>query len=66
METVVGIKKVGAGTRRIQIKPNLSGLKHVKASYPTPYGIVRVEHSLKVNGEVETKVDAPSEIDIIQ
>ena len=66
METVVGIKKVGAGTRRIQIKPNLSGLKHVKASYPTPYGIVRVEHSLKANGEVETKVDAPSEIEIIQ
>ena len=65
METVAGIKTVGAGMRRIEIKPHLSGLKHVKASLPTPYGVVSVEHTLQDNGEIKTSVSAPKEIEII-
>lgn len=65
VETVAGIKTEGAGTRRIVIKPHLSGLKHVKVNFPTPYGIVKVEHTLQENGEVKTIVDAPSAVEVI-
>ncbi|MBQ7948247.1 MAG: hypothetical protein IJ284_00655 [Clostridia bacterium] len=66
VETVAGIKAEGAGMRRISINPHLSGLKHVKVNFPTAYGVVTVEHTLQVNGEVETKVDAPKEVEIVQ
>jgi hypothetical protein len=65
VETVAGIKTEGAGVRRITIQPHLSGLKHVKVNFPTVHGIVTVEHTLKVNGEVETKVNAPAEIEVV-
>ena len=66
METVAGIQTMGAGMQRIAIKPNLSGLKHVVAKLPTPYGVVTVEHTLQDNGEVKTSVSAPKEVEIIQ
>lgn len=66
METVVGVKTMEAGMRRIVIKPRLSGLKHVKATIPTPYGIVSIEHTLRENGEIQTSISAPKEIEIIR
>jgi hypothetical protein len=66
VETVAGIKIEGAGMRRISVKPNLSGLKHVKVNFPTKYGILTVEHTLQANGEIKTDISAPKEIEIIQ
>ena len=51
---------------KIAIKPNLSGLKHVKVNYPTKYGVVTVEHTLQANGEIKTDITAPKEIEIIK
>ncbi len=64
-ETVAGIKVIGTDMRQIAIEPHLSGLKHVKVNFPTPYGVVVVEHELQTNGEVKTSVSAPEEIEII-
>lgn len=65
IETVAGIKTEGAGMRRIKIRPHLSGLKHVKASFPTPHGVLTVEHTLQKNGEVKTNVFVPDGIEVI-
>jgi len=65
IETVVGIKTEGAGMRRIKIQPHLSGLKHVKANFPTPYGVMTVEHTLQKNGDVKTNVFVPNGIEVI-
>ena len=54
VETVLGVKMTGACMRRIKIEPHLSGLKHVKGSVPTPYGLLHVEHTLQADGSVET------------
>ena len=66
MEQVVGVKRIGAGMRRMEIKPCLSGLKHVKASVPTPYGVVTIEHILQENGAIKTSIFAPKEVEIVQ
>lgn len=66
IETVAGIKTVKDGMLQIAVKPHLSGLKHVKASVPTPYGIVTVEHTLQENGEIETLILAPKEVQIVE
>lgn len=66
METVVGVKTVGTGMKRIAIEPHMSGLKHIKAGLPTPYGVVEIEHTLMENGEVKTVVNAPEGVEIIK
>jgi len=65
IETVAGIKMVGADMRRVSITPHLSGLKHVKVNFPTPYGILSVEHTLQEDGSVKTSVSAPEGIEIV-
>ncbi len=65
IETVAGIKMEGAGMRRIKIQPHLSGLKHVKVNFPTPYGVMTVEHTLQKNGDVKTNVFVPDGIEVI-
>lgn len=65
IETVVGIKPEVAGMRRIRIQPHLSGLKHVKANFPTPYGVMTVEHTLQKNGEVKTDVFVPDGVEVV-
>lgn len=64
IETVVGIKTEGAGMRRIKIQPNLSGLKYLKATVPTPYGDLTISCEEDERGNVKTEVFAPDEIEI--
>ena len=65
IETVVGVKTMGAGMRTIRVCPKLSGLAYVKASIPTPYGVMTVEHKLLNNGELKTHIEKPDEISIV-
>ena len=62
VETVLGVKMTGTGMRRMKIEPHLSGLKYVKGSVPTSYGLLHVEHTLQADGTIATKVSAPKEI----
>jgi len=64
-EDVLGVKVLGAGCETIMIKPNLGNLTYCKGTFPTPKGKVYIEHKV-VNGKVETKIDAPSEIKILR
>ncbi len=54
METVAGLQKDAEG--KLQIRPHLSGLEWVKATYPTKDGVLEVEHRRAENGEVQTTV----------
>ena len=63
-ETVVGVKSVGVGEKKFEIKPNMSGLKHIKASYPTKFGNIEIELTQTETG-VEKIINAPKEIEII-
>ncbi len=56
---VAGVKIIDSKT--FEIKPDLGNLKWIKASFPTPYGLIKVECDGK-----ELKIDAPKEITIIK
>ncbi len=60
---VLGINIAEAGCKKIIVKPNLCDLEWVKGTYPTPYGIISIEHRME-NGEVISKIEAPEEIEI--
>lgn len=62
---VLGIRIMEPGCRKIEIRPNLCGLTRVKGTYPTPEGVLKVEHKLQKNGEIKTTVHAPEGVKVI-
>ena len=52
--------------RVVRVVPNLGKLKRVQGSYPTPYGPIRVAHSLREDGTVGSQIIAPSELTVIR
>lgn len=40
---VLGVKPLEAGYKKVGIEPNLSGLKWIRGTVPTPHGIIEVE-----------------------
>ena len=63
-EYVLGIKPLNPGCTKISLRPNLGNLKHVKGTYPTPHGIIRVEHFKRSDGTIETKISLPSGVSV--
>lgn len=65
-ENVLGIKVVEAGCKTLKIEPHLGNLEWVEGSFPTPMGVVKVKHTKLANGKIESKVEAPDGIKIIE
>ena len=63
---VLGIKVLEAGSKMIQIKPNLGDLKYAEGTFPTPYGEIYVKHTKQPDGNIESEIRAPKEIKIIK
>lgn len=62
-EYVLGIKPAAPGCAKVIINPNLGNLEWVKGSYPTPYGIIYVEHTKKADGSIESKIKLPEGVE---
>ena len=65
MEEILGVKVLDVGCKRVKIEPKLGDLVWCKGEFPTPYGVIKIQHEKK-NGEVMTVVDAPKEIEIVK
>ena len=64
-ENVLGIQILEPGCKKVKVEPHLGDLEWAKGAYPTPYGIIRVEHEKQRDGSVSTKVEAPEGVEII-
>lgn len=62
---VLGVSVVEPGAKKIRIEPHLGDLQWVKGSFPTPYGVVKIEHQKMPDGSVKTKVDAPKPVKVV-
>ncbi len=62
---ILGVQILEPGCRKVRIAPKLGDLTHVNGTYPTPYGVIEVEHRV-VDGQVVTHVSAPKDVEIIQ
>ena len=62
IRTVLGVKPVGNGFEKVEIKPNLLGLKHAEGKIPTPYGDIFVSHRLE-NGEIISDIVLPEGVE---
>ncbi len=62
---VLGVSVVEPGCKKIRIEPHLSDLEWVKGTFPTPYGVVIIEHRKRPDGKVKTTFDAPKAVQVI-
>lgn len=66
MNVIAGIEIVKEGCEEIRINPKLGTLNHVKVEYPTPFGILKVEHVKNADGSVTTKTEVPQGVKIVK
>lgn len=64
-EQVLGIQIEEAGCKTIRLCPKLGNLEWAKGSFPTPYGMLYVEHRKNEDGTIQTTFFAPSGINVI-
>lgn len=64
-EHVLGVQVIEPGCATIKIEPHLGDLEWVEGTFPTPKGVVKIQHK-KVNGKIQTNIDAPDGIKIIR
>ncbi len=62
---ILGIEILEPGCRKIRVQPNLCGLAWARGTYPTPEGVLEVEHRLQENGGVKTVIHAPQGVEVI-
>jgi hypothetical protein len=58
-QTVLGVKPLEPGFRRVLITPQLGNLGWAEGTYPTPRGPIRVRHERKSDGTITSRIDAP-------
>jgi hypothetical protein len=58
-QTVLGIKPVAPGFKRVRISPQLGNLQWAEGTYPTPRGPIYVRHERQPDGKVVSKIKTP-------
>ena len=60
-EEIVGIEVLSPGYKKVRISPKLNGLKHFKATVPTPYGNIEVSAD-----ESGAKISVPTGVELVK
>jgi hypothetical protein len=66
LEHVLGVQIVEPGCKTVRVVPFLGDLQWVEGTYPTPYGAIKISHKKLPNGKVDTKVEAPKGVRVIE
>ena len=62
---VLGVEILEPGCKKIRVCPHLDGLDWAKGSYPTPFGVIKLEHKRLPDGSIRTAVQASPEIELV-
>ncbi len=65
-EIVLGVKVLEPGCTKIKIEPHLGDLDWVEGKFPTPYGSVFIHHVKMPDGSVQSKIEAPEQVQIVE
>jgi alpha-L-rhamnosidase len=63
-EHVLGVRPLEPGCRKILVQPHLCDLDWVEGTYPTPHGVIRLRHERQETGEITTRIEAPSGVEV--
>ena len=62
---ILGVNVDEPGCKVIRLEPHLGDLQWVKGTFPTPYGVLTIDHQKMSDGSVKTTYDAPNGIKIL-
>jgi len=51
---VLGVNVIEPGCKKIKISPHLGDLEWVKGTFPTPFGVLSIEHEKMPDGSIQT------------
>lgn len=54
---VLGVNVIEPGCKKVRISPHLGDLKWVKGTFPTPFGVLTIEHKKMPDGTIQTNFD---------
>jgi alpha-L-rhamnosidase len=63
---VLGIEIVEPGATVIRVNPHLGDLEWAEGTFPTPHGIIHVRHERQEDGTIESKVDIPEGVRVVE
>jgi hypothetical protein len=58
-EHVLGITPASPGFKTVRIQPQLGGLEFARGTFPTPQGIITVEHTKQKDGSIKSDIKLP-------
>lgn len=62
---VLGVNVLEPGCKKIEISPHLGDLEWVKGTFPTPYGVLKIEHKKQLDGSVKTTYEKPDNVEVV-
>jgi len=62
---ILGVNVIEPGCKVIKLIPHLCDLEWVTGTFPTPYGILRIQHKKGKGNKIETTYVAPKEVKVI-
>jgi len=62
---VLGVRVLAPGCARVSVEPHLGDLEWVEGTYPTPHGVIRIRHEKGSDGQVRSRVEAPSGVEVV-
>ena len=62
---VLGISPAEPGFRSVSIEPRLGGLEWAEGTFPTPLGLISVEHRKDPSGQVSSRITAPKGMKVL-
>lgn len=65
-EHVLGVQPMEPGCKTLRIEPQLGDLTWVEGTFPTPYGVVHINHKKGADGKIKTDVKAPKGVKIVK
>jgi len=63
---VLGVNVLKPGCKEIRLDPHLGDLQWVKGTFPTPSGILEIEHRKMTDGTIKTTFTAPKGIKVLK
>jgi len=63
---ILGVEPAEPGFGKVRISPRLGKLNRVKGTYPTPKGVITVEHCKKSDGSIDSKIDLPAGVELVK
>lgn len=62
---ILGVQILEPGCRKVRIAPALGDLTWVKGTYPTPFGVMEIEHR-KEDGKIISNITPPEGVEVVE